>query len=64
MVVPYPPADGYTIYAAATSLVINPTLIGQVQYDPHKSFDLVFLMSLRLSSCMSTRLYPRRTCPN
>jgi tripartite-type tricarboxylate transporter receptor subunit TctC len=39
------PADGYTIYAAATSLVINPTLTGQVQYDPHKSFELVSLMS-------------------
>jgi tripartite-type tricarboxylate transporter receptor subunit TctC len=37
--------DGYTIYAAATSLVINPTLTGQVQYDPHKSFELVSLMS-------------------
>ena len=30
--------DGYTIYAAGTSLVINPTLQGNVQYDPHKSF--------------------------
>ncbi len=39
------PADGYTIYAAATSLVINPTLTGAVQYDPNKSFDLVSLMS-------------------
>jgi tripartite-type tricarboxylate transporter receptor subunit TctC len=39
------PPDGYTIYAAATSLVINPTLTGQVQYDPHKSFELVSLMS-------------------
>ena len=39
------PADGYTIYAGGTSLVINPTLTGQVQYDPHKSFDLVSLMS-------------------
>ena len=39
------PADGYTIYAAGTSLVINPTLTGQVQYDPHKSFELVSLMS-------------------
>ena len=38
-------ADGYTIYAAGTSLVINPTLTGQVQYDPHKSFELVSLMS-------------------
>ena len=37
--------DGYTIYAGGTSLVINPTLTGQVQYDPHKSFDLVSLMS-------------------
>ena len=33
--------DGYTIYAGGTSLVINPTLTGQVQYDPHKSFELV-----------------------
>ena len=39
------PPDGYTIYAAATSLVINPTLTGQVQYDPNKSFELVSLMS-------------------
>lgn len=39
------PADGYTIYAAGTSLVINPTLTGQVQYDPNKSFELVSLMS-------------------
>jgi len=37
--------DGYTIYAAGTSLIINPTLTGQVQYDPNKSFDLVSLMS-------------------
>jgi tripartite-type tricarboxylate transporter receptor subunit TctC len=39
------PADGYTIYAGGTSLVINPTLTGNVQYDPHKSFELVSLMS-------------------
>ena len=39
------PPDGYTIYAAATSLIINPTLTGQVQYDPNKSFELVSLMS-------------------
>ena len=39
------PADGYTIYAGGTSLVINPTLTGQVQYDPHKSFELVSLMA-------------------
>ena len=37
--------DGYTIYAGGTSLVINPTLTGQVQYDPHKNFELVSLMS-------------------
>src|SRR6202000_3416747 len=37
--------DGYTIYAAGSSVVINPTLVGNVQYDPHKSFDLVSLMS-------------------
>ncbi len=37
--------DGYTIYAGGTSLVINPTLSGNVQYDPHKSFALVSLMS-------------------
>lgn len=37
--------DGYTIYAGGTSLVINPTLVGNVQYDPHKSFELVSLMS-------------------
>ena len=37
--------DGYTIYAGGTSLVINPTLTGAVQYDPNKSFDLVSLMS-------------------
>jgi tripartite-type tricarboxylate transporter receptor subunit TctC len=37
--------DGYTIYGGGTSLVINPTLTGNVQYDPHKSFDLVSLIS-------------------
>lgn len=37
--------DGYTIYAGGTSLIINPTLQGNVQYDPHKSFELVSLMS-------------------
>ena len=39
------PAGGYTIYAGGTSLIINPTLTGQVQYDPNKSFELVSLMS-------------------
>ncbi len=38
-------ADGYIIYAAGTSLVINPTLTGAVQYDANKSFELVSLMS-------------------
>jgi tripartite-type tricarboxylate transporter receptor subunit TctC len=37
--------DGYTIYAGGTSLVINPTLVGNVQYDAHKSFELVSIMS-------------------
>ena len=37
--------DGYTIYGGGTSLIINPTLTGNVQYDPHKSFDYVSLMS-------------------
>ncbi len=37
--------DGYIIYAGGTSLIINPTLTGQVQYDPHKSFEFVSLMS-------------------
>jgi tripartite-type tricarboxylate transporter receptor subunit TctC len=38
--------DGYTIYAGGLSLVVNPTLTGNVQYDPNKSFELVSLMSL------------------
>ena len=37
--------DGYTIYAGGTSLIINPTLTGNVQYDPHKSFEYISLMS-------------------
>lgn len=37
--------DGYTIYAAGSSIVINPTLVGNVQYDPHKSFEVVSTMS-------------------
>ncbi|MBI2739510.1 MAG: tripartite tricarboxylate transporter substrate binding protein [Rhodospirillales bacterium] len=39
------PPDGYTVYGGGTSLVINPTLTGNVQYDPHKSFDYISLMS-------------------
>jgi len=39
------PPDGYTLYGGGTSLIINPTLQGNVQYDPHKSFDLVSLIS-------------------
>jgi len=38
--------DGYTLYAAATSLVINPTLQGNVQYDARKDFAPVSLISL------------------
>ncbi|QQS13645.1 MAG: tripartite tricarboxylate transporter substrate binding protein [Rhodospirillales bacterium] len=40
------PPDGHTIYAAGTSLVINPTLQGNVQYDAKKSFAPVSLMSV------------------
>ncbi|HJQ59640.1 MAG TPA: tripartite tricarboxylate transporter substrate binding protein [Vineibacter sp.] len=40
------PPDGYTIYGAGTSLVINPTLQGNVQYDPKKSFEPISLMSV------------------
>lgn len=38
--------DGYTIYGASTSLVINPTLQGQVQYDWRKDFVPVSLFSV------------------
>ncbi|BBK34879.1 tripartite-type tricarboxylate transporter receptor subunit TctC [Stella humosa] len=38
--------DGYTIYAAGTSLVINPTLQGNVQYDTKRDFRPVSLMSV------------------
>jgi tripartite-type tricarboxylate transporter receptor subunit TctC len=39
------PPDGYTLYGGGTSLVVNPTLTGNVQYDPHKSFEYVSLMA-------------------
>jgi tripartite-type tricarboxylate transporter receptor subunit TctC len=55
--------DGYTIYAAATSLVINPTLTGQVQYDPHKSFDLVSLMSFTPFILHVNAGFPAKTMP-
>lgn len=38
--------DGYTIYGGGTSLVINPTLQGNVQYHPFNSFEPVSLMSV------------------
>ncbi len=38
--------DGYTIYAGGTSLVINPTLQGNVQYDTRRDFRPVSLMSV------------------
>ena len=57
------PADGYTIYAAATSLVINPTLTGQVQYDPHKSFDLVSLMSFTPFILHVNAAFPAKNMP-
>ena len=55
------PADGYTIYAGGTSLVINPTLTGQVQYDPHKSFELVSLMSFTPFILHVNAAFPART---
>ena len=55
------PADGYTIYAGGTSLVINPTLTGQVQYDPHKSFELVSLMSFTQFILHVNAAFPART---
>lgn len=38
------PADGYTLYAAPVSLVINPILQGTVQYDARKDFVPISLM--------------------
>jgi len=38
------PADGYTLYAAPVSLVINPILQGTVQYDARKDFEPISLM--------------------
>ena len=55
------PADGYTIYAAGTSLVINPTLTGQVQYDPNRSFELVSLMSFTPFILHVNTAFPART---
>jgi tripartite-type tricarboxylate transporter receptor subunit TctC len=52
--------DGYTIYAGGTSLVINPTLAGNVQYDPHKSFELVSLMSFTPFILHVTAGFPAR----
>ena len=55
--------DGYTIYAGGTSLVINPTLSGNVQYDPHKSFDLVSLMSFTPFILHVNADFPPKTMP-
>jgi tripartite-type tricarboxylate transporter receptor subunit TctC len=53
--------DGYTIYAGGTSLIINPTLQGNVQYDPHKSFDLVALMSFTPFILQVNAAFPAKT---
>ncbi len=37
-------ADGYTLYAAPVSVVINPVLQGKVEYDPQKDFAPVSMM--------------------
>ncbi len=55
------PADGYTIYAGGTSLVINPTLTGAVQYDPNKSFELVSLMSFTPFILHVNAAFPAKT---
>ncbi len=55
--------DGYTIYAGGTSLIINPTLQGNVQYDPHKSFDLVSLMSFTPFILQVNADFPPKTMP-
>jgi len=39
-----PKPDGYTLYAAPVSLVINPILQGTVQYEPRRDFEPVSLM--------------------
>ena len=38
------PADGYTLYAAPNSLVLNPILQGKVEYDPARDFAPVSMM--------------------
>ncbi len=38
------PADGYTLYAAPVSVVINPTLQGKVEYDPQRDFAPISMM--------------------
>src|SRR6266508_4657171 len=53
--------DGYTIYGGGTSLVINPTLTGNVQYDPHKSFDYVSLMSFTPFILQVNAEFPAKT---
>ncbi|HEY2186447.1 MAG TPA: tripartite tricarboxylate transporter substrate binding protein [Xanthobacteraceae bacterium] len=35
--------DGYTVYFAFSSYVVNPVLFDRVPYDPHKDFDPVML---------------------
>jgi len=55
--------DGYTIYAAGTSLVINPTLQGNVQYDPRKSFLPVSMMSLTPFILHVTAGFPPKDMP-
>jgi tripartite-type tricarboxylate transporter receptor subunit TctC len=55
------PPDGYTIYAGGTSLIVNPTLQGNVQYDPHKSFELVSLMSFTPFILHVTADFPPKT---
>ncbi len=55
--------DGYTLYGGGTSLIINPTLQGNVQYDPHKSFDLVSLISFTPFILQVNADFPAKTMP-
>lgn len=52
--------DGYTLYVATTSLVINPTLQGNVQYDARKDFAPVSLISLSPFVLQVNAAFPAR----
>jgi tripartite-type tricarboxylate transporter receptor subunit TctC len=55
------PPDGYTMYGGGTSLVINPTLQGNVQYHPFDSFEPVSMMSVTPFILQVHAAFPART---